>query len=179
MLLPNIISRSNFDLTGKGSFYLHFFQKIIFQEEMFYYITKDVFLLPTCHSNRNTIWILFNSVLWDVVVSKKTKRASILLVLCFGLARSKKCRDEHDSPSSSDSTTLNLSVKYNVPLFKCGLNLRLATQNVNNDSTRVPITILCLWNETGLRSWSSPITSRNMVFSLNMPTVGFNDTENK
>lgn len=178
MLLPNIISRSNFDLTGKGSSYLHFFQNITFQEEMFYYITKDAFLLPTCHSNRNTYE--FCSILFYGMLSVKRQKEQASS-WSFGMARSKKCRDERDSPSSSDSTTLNLSVKYNVPLFKCGLNLslRLAMQNVNNHPTRVPITVLCLWSETGLRSWSSPITSRNMVFIFNMPTVGFNDTENK
>lgn len=110
-------------------------------------------------------------------VKKRKEQASSW---SFGMARSKKCRDECDSPSSSDSTILNLFVKYNVPFFKYGLYLRLKMQSINNDSTRVPINhSLVPMEQNRVRSSSPTITSGNMVFILNPPPVYFRDTESK
>lgn len=96
------------------------------------------------------------------------------------MARSKKCRDKCDSPSSSDSKILNLFVKYNVPFFKYRLPLRLKIQSINNNSTRVPINHSFVpMEQNRVRSWSATITSRNVVFILNLPPVYFRDTGSK
>lgn len=54
----------------------------------------------------------------------------------FGMARSKKCRDERDSPSSSNRTALNLFVKHTI--FS-NVDSTSGLKCINDDSTRVPV----------------------------------------
>ena len=81
-------------------------------------------------------------------VKKRKEQASSW---SLGMARSKKRTDECDSPSSSASTTLNLFVKYNVPFFKYGLNLRLKMPSINDDFLRLPTnnSLVATWSRTG------------------------------
>lgn len=86
----------------------------------------------------------------------------------------KKCRDEPDSPSSN-STTLNLLVKQNVPFFKCGLNLSLEMPSINNG----PIISLVSAEQNRQAVGVHRPLQANVVFILNMPTVCSRDTESK
>ena len=56
--------------------------------------------------------------------------------LSFGMARSKRCRDERDSPSSSNRTTLNLFVKYTI--FS-NVDSISGLKCIGDDPTRAPV----------------------------------------
>ena len=96
--------------------------KITFQEKTPYYITKDTSLFPTCHSNRNTVWIPFKSVLRGFCCQQREKRASILFVLWDGKIQEVQRWTWQPIFFQQNNSTSICKIHY---FFKCGLNLRL------------------------------------------------------